>query len=481
MSETHELREVPLATLRTLVDGETADVALYLPGTAEEGPPVLYRADGSGLTRPNFDRLSEAGVTHLMIRGDDLGRCEAALESRLENLLHDSDIRPDRKAACVQLVGTAVVHDLLSREETSRQIARASNLLDVVIDGVLSDPAVGVGLLNMSGHHRTTASHMFAVGTLAVLLGAEVFGPDQRALKELGLAGLLHDLGKIGIGSDLLNKPTPLSPEEIQLLRHHPIESIRLLGDDPAITSSVRRMILQHHERFDGRGYPLGLTGEEILTGSRVIAIVDCFHALVGRREYRGAMEPIEAKRLLRYQAGRQFDPALYALWDALFERCWQAGRKEALLSDRESDLGTSYHDDHRPVSGKAVARRSPRTLCRGRTAVRCFYAGRLCGVSDAPEAFVSSLHDLSRAGLCMVTEHPMYRGEVVHVLVETAGEKHWIRGVVRWCRKQPCDKRYKAGIQFARRIRSEEARQHVPVQGMSDPELFPAAGAAVA
>ena len=473
MPQEKHLQSLPVASARVLAERGESDFSIYLPHSADDAP-VLYRKAGAVEARPDFRRLHDAGVSHILVRGEDLSKCEEALEANLESVLHDATIEPLQKVQCIQHVGTSVVRDLLSGDSLPADIDRASNLLDIVIEGVLADRLVAANLLNMSEHHRTTASHMFAVSTLAVLLGAEVFGPVHTTLRDLGLAGMLHDLGKITIDPEVLNKTTPLTAAEIELIRHHPVESVRLIGDHPDATPMVRQMVLQHHERPDGRGYPLGLTDESLLTGSKIISIVDSFHALIGRRNYRGALEPADAVRQLKYQSGRQFDAVLLATWEALFNRCWKDTAASKALETEESDVGSAYHEDHRSAPIEDRPRKQERQPCRGKAKVRCFYAGRLVDASAAPDEFISPLHDLSRGGLCLFVTHPMYRGEVVHLRIETGEKKMWVSGVVRWCRKEQDDRRFKAGIQLDGRIPEDRAAERTAVKGLDDPKLFP-------
>lgn len=474
MSQRSGLKPMPLASVRALTSGPTSDVAIYLPQSSRE-EPVLYRQRGMGMSQPDFERLRDAGVSILLVHAEDLSKCEEALEERLSELLRDPEISAAEKAACVQHVGTSVVREVLRKQVDRQSVARATRVLDVVIDGILSDTAVAEGLLHMSGHHRTTASHMFAVSTLAILLGVEVCGPDQASLKELGLAGMLHDLGKMMIDPTLLNTTRPLTPAEVRLIRHHPIETIRLIGDDPAVTTHVRQMILQHHERYDGRGYPLGLAGNDLLTGSRILAIVDSFHALVGRREYREAIDPKEAEERLRFEKGRQFDPDLYGLWEGLFRRCHRGSWPDLNAPEVEAEVGCSFHVDHRPAPKQLARRRTVRVQCGGRSAVKCLYVGRLPAATTAPGDFVSPLHDVSRAGLCMYTTYPMYCGEVVHLLIDSTGGRTWLRGVIRWCQRETERARYRTGVQFEARIPESEAALPQSIRTVINPESQPA------
>lgn len=126
----------------------------------------------------------------------------------------------------------------------------------------------------------------------------------------LYLAGLLHDIGKIGVDDACLNKPGRLTPEEWQTVRRHPglgYKIIRKVSREKVIA----RAVLYHHERYDGRGYPRGLKGASIPLEARILSVADCFDAMTTDRVYRPALLPAEAIKELMRCAGSQFDPGI--------------------------------------------------------------------------------------------------------------------------------------------------------------------------
>jgi response regulator RpfG family c-di-GMP phosphodiesterase len=164
-----------------------------------------------------------------------------------------------------------------------------------------------------------TAGHSRRVRDYALRLAVAV-GLDARQRRRLSLAAKLHDIGKVGVPESVLNKPGPLTPDEVLVVRQHPGIGERILA--PIIRSpDVLAAIRGHHERLDGGGYPDGLRGPEVPLLARLIAIPDCFDALTTSRAYRGALPPEQALDVLQAGAGAHYDPALVAAFVRLFDR----------------------------------------------------------------------------------------------------------------------------------------------------------------
>jgi putative nucleotidyltransferase with HDIG domain len=147
-------------------------------------------------------------------------------------------------------------------------------------------------------------------GQIADLAGAVCdqlgFAPADARIVRLG--ALLHDIGKIGIPEEILHKPSELSEEEMRLMQEHPEIGARILEPVPYFADLVP-LVRSSHERYDGTGYPSGLTGESIPLGSRVIAVCDAFHAMTEDRVYRQALDLDQATLEIERCAGTQFDP----------------------------------------------------------------------------------------------------------------------------------------------------------------------------
>jgi diguanylate cyclase (GGDEF)-like protein len=153
-----------------------------------------------------------------------------------------------------------------------------------------------------------TARHSQSVGRYARMMADEIGLPPER-VERVRIAGVLHDVGKIGIADRVLNKAGPLDPRELAEMRAHPQIAARLLSRPEFV--DLRAWILAHHERPDGRGYPYGLRGEEIPLEARILAVADAYEAMTADRVYRPALGEAAARAELERCSGAQFDEAV--------------------------------------------------------------------------------------------------------------------------------------------------------------------------
>jgi HD-GYP domain-containing protein (c-di-GMP phosphodiesterase class II) len=155
-----------------------------------------------------------------------------------------------------------------------------------------------------------TGAHANRVTTLALALAADV-APELTADPELEYGFLLHDLGKIGVPDAILLKPGPLTGREMDEMRYHPILGERIVATVPYLSGVARQVVAAHHERWDGNGYPRGLSGERIPLSARIFALADAFDAMTNDRPYRQALSFQVAVSEILGGSGTQFDPAL--------------------------------------------------------------------------------------------------------------------------------------------------------------------------
>lgn len=179
------------------------------------------------------------------------------------------------------------------------------------------DRTLAALMSSLDARDRETEGHSLRVSQIAVELGRE-FGLSTNQLKALKRGALLHDIGKIGVSDTILHKPGPLSESEWKAMRLHPDIGARIVDEIPFLQETIP-VIRYHQERWDGSGYPLGLSGKEIPLLARIFAAVDAFDALTSNRPYRTMITMEEAMQYIREQAGILFDPEIVQVLDRLF------------------------------------------------------------------------------------------------------------------------------------------------------------------
>jgi HD-GYP domain-containing protein (c-di-GMP phosphodiesterase class II) len=191
----------------------------------------------------------------------------------------------------------------------------------------ISEQAARTILKALDAKDNYTFGHSMRVAYFSLVTGSEA-GLISEEMYELELSAIFHDIGKIGTPDAVLNKPSRLSEDEFLVMKKHPENSFEILKEFPYFDKVAENARL-HHERFDGKGYPLGLKGENIPIAARIILIADTFDAMTSTRPYRkGLPYEVAFEELLQF-SGTQFDPKLVQLFI-------EGMRKEALKGEEE-------------------------------------------------------------------------------------------------------------------------------------------------
>ena len=187
-----------------------------------------------------------------------------------------------------------------------------------------------------------TQGHSARVAEFGVEIARYVSLPD-REVQSIWVAGLLHDIGKIGVRENVLNKPGKLDAAEWESVQQHPVVAARILGPIEEL-GDVIEIVMHHHERFDGSGYPEGLKGSDIPLGARILSVADAYDALTSKRPYRDALPEAEAVGILEEAAGTQFDPVIVRA----FVTSFHTGARDASSRGLPTG-GPSMHDAKSP------------------------------------------------------------------------------------------------------------------------------------
>lgn len=206
---------------------------------------------------------------------------------------------------------------VLHARQTGRpDMRQAKRLVQPVVDSIMKHEYSIVGLTALKDHDEYTYAHCVNVSILSISMG-QALGLPRQVLADLGVSGLLHDVGKIAVPGDVLRKPGSLTAEEWNLMRRHPLEGVKMMTRMPGLsllTLDTMRVCLEHHMNFDRTGYPEVDHDWSQATLSRIVAVADCFDAITAHRAYhRRPRTPFEALQYMLGPTRVQFDPAV--LW----------------------------------------------------------------------------------------------------------------------------------------------------------------------
>lgn len=198
-----------------------------------------------------------------------------------------------------------VIRDI--EQHNDLELASARPLIRSCVDSVKANASAMFWMARIKNRDAYTAEHCLRVAIFTVAF-ARFLGLPEDDLEVAGMCGLLHDIGKLRVPDEILNKPGPLSPQEYEVMRKHITLGHELLKQDPSLDPIISDVTLHHHERIDGRGYPQQLPEWQISRFARLISIVDAYDAMTSDRCYRDGMSSADAVRILYKNRAQQFD-----------------------------------------------------------------------------------------------------------------------------------------------------------------------------
>lgn len=216
-------------------------------------------------------------------------------------------------------------------EQRTAELDRALNSLEDAYRSTLKALTAALETRDLETH-----GHSERVVTYSMRLGRE-YGLDSQRTKSLEFGSLLHDIGKIGVPDLILRKPAKLTPEEWVVMREHPLHGQQILRGI-AFLEGAARVVAQHHEKWDGSGYPLGLGGEEIDVCARIFSVADAFDAITSNRVYRKGKPYHAAAQELDDWSGKQFDPKVIEAFHRVPPQDWEELHQQSLVK-KEDEL----------------------------------------------------------------------------------------------------------------------------------------------
>ena len=320
--------EAALACLRTVqFDLVISDIMMdgmsgleMVPHVLELSPDTVVIMISGAQTLESAIGALRVGAFDYLMKPFDLRHVEAAVSRALD---HQALIKAKRRYEnyLEELVAQRTAeldHALKSLEEAYRTTLKALAAA-------------------LETRDRETHGHSERVVSFSLRLGREL-GLNNEQLRALEFGSLLHDIGKIGVPDAILHKPAALTDEEWVRMRRHPILGQQILRGIEFLEGATR-VVGQHHEKWDGSGYPLDLRGEEIDLNARIFAVADAFDAITSDRVYRAGKPYEVAAAELDLFAGRQFDPNVVAAFHRVPREDWEEMRRRSLIKVQEKEV----------------------------------------------------------------------------------------------------------------------------------------------
>ncbi len=283
--------------------------------------------DPKDIERIRVSRIREVWIDcakGIDVAPDEPAISEAESEAQVDAELHKAaeaqrDIAPTStheevaRAARICAQARRAVTSMFQEARMGKAIdaSNAQRLVEEISDSVTRNPGALISLARLKTADDYTYMHSVAVCALMIALGRQL-KLDEELIRKLGIAGLLHDLGKAMMPLEVLNKPGKLTNDEFRIMRSHPEEGYKLLQDSHGIDDITFDVVLHHHEKTDGSGYPKGLKDQEISLYAKMGAICDVYDAITSNRPYKAGWDPAESLRKMAEWANGHFDPAVF-------------------------------------------------------------------------------------------------------------------------------------------------------------------------
>ncbi len=270
------------------------DVKIYY----HEPNNVDLLKEGYKLTHYNIERLKKLGSVGLYVYD------EGEAYRRPVRILDDA----------IKVEAISELEKLFSSLDRNPRILEDSALYGInevsnkIVDSILSNKKYMVNILDLKMYDDYTYHHSLSVSVLSAAIGLSL-ELDDKALFDLSLCALLHDIGKTKLARSLINKPTKLTDEEFEIIKSHPLRGGKCIVKNELINERIYNGIISHHEKYDGTGYPFMVKGKEIPLFGRIIAVADVYDALTSSRPYRKPASPSEAIEYIMGANGIMFDP----------------------------------------------------------------------------------------------------------------------------------------------------------------------------
>lgn len=263
---------------------------------------------GAVLDEYVIESLQKLGVMSVYIQEGEMDPEEEKInispmaQEKIEKL-HTADRSKVTLSSSVRERVAQGIQYIYSSSDTKELANTTDSIANDLLDAIDSNNAIAIDIGELKTSDEYTFKHSVDVATISMVL-AKQQGLSRKEIYDIGVAGLLHDVGKTKVPTSILNKPGRLDDNEFEVMKQHSVFGYRMLKDQPEFNKEICLAVLQHHEKINGRGYPLGANEEQITPYAKILSVADIYDALVTERPYKQAFSQRDAVEMIMSMTG---------------------------------------------------------------------------------------------------------------------------------------------------------------------------------
>jgi len=271
---------------------------------------VLYRKRSLPFTIKDKQRLEQTRTKLIYVYCENPQDLRRFYEANLPNIIENKNISSEKKAQVLYQCATGIAQDIFSNPENKENIGKSKDVVQNTMKLLSQGSDAFLQIISLSSHDYYTYTHSVNVMTFTVALLSALGIKDPAILRDAGMGALLHDIGKSKVPLEVLNKPGPLNADEWTVMRKHPSFGFEMLSET-IVPERGRDIVIQHHEKINGVGYPYGLKGDSIPLVAQVVSICDAYDAMTTNRCYQKAKKPFDAFAIITKDMYGHFNPSV--------------------------------------------------------------------------------------------------------------------------------------------------------------------------
>ena len=296
--------------LRKYISTRVIKPGMILEQTIADRADRVLIARGTVLDEYHIDSMKKMGITGVYIRTGVIEEkheenepvITAQVQQQIDKVKIEDRARVHLSESVKKRVAEGVQY-LYQDTESTGFVDMTRSITDDLMKAIEDNEAIAVDISALKVSDEYTFKHSVDVATMSMIVSRQYGLPDEQ-IYEIGISGLLHDIGKSKIPNEILNKAGKLTDEEFALIKQHSLLGYQILKDKPELSNAIKLGVLQHHEKINGSGYPMGATEDKIHIFAKIIAVADIYDALVTERPYKKAFTPRDAVEMIMAMTG---------------------------------------------------------------------------------------------------------------------------------------------------------------------------------